>query len=102
MAELQNAVAQDVGLGYTGYAASCRASIADATTWTWALIIIGVLVILASFIIQAVIRSGSASRAAASAPTTAAQIEDLARLRDKGLVTAEEFEWKRQEILRRS
>jgi hypothetical protein len=30
------------------------------------------------------------------------QIEELARLLDKGLVSPEEFEWKRQELLRRA
>lgn len=103
VAELMDAMAQDSGLGITNYAAECRASVADATTWTWVLILLGVLVLLGSIIIMAVIRAGQANRAAtAAAPTTAAQIEDLARLRDKGLVTPEEFEWKRQELLRRS
>jgi hypothetical protein len=97
-----DAIAQDSGLGITNYAVECRASIAEATTWTWVLIIIGVLVVLGSAIIMAIIRSGQASRAAAAPPTTASQIEDLARLRDKGLVSPEEFELKRQELLRRS
>lgn len=102
VAEYMDAIASDSGLGATSYAANCRSSISEATTWTWVFLIIGVMVLLASFIIQAVIRSGQASRATATVPTVAAQIEDLARLRDKGLVTPEEFEWKRQELLRRS
>lgn len=103
LAELQDALSRDVGLGFTNYAEECRANIAGATLLTWVLIGIGVAVLLTSCLIQAVIRSGQASRAAtAAAPTTAAQIEDLARLRDKGLVTPDEFEWKRQELLRRS
>jgi hypothetical protein len=102
VAELMDAMAQDSGLGYTGYAAECRSRIAEATGWVWALVLIGVLVLLASAIIMAVLRSGPANRQLALAPTAVSQIEDLARLRDKGLVTPEEFEWKRQELLRRS
>ncbi|MBT2594067.1 SHOCT domain-containing protein [Arthrobacter sp. ISL-72] len=105
VAEYMDALSLDNGLGYTGYAAECRASIADATALTWVLVVIGVIVLLASFLIQAVIRSGQSNRppaAPAEAPTVASQIEDLARLRDKGLVTPEEFEWKRQDLLRRS
>ncbi|WP_115787463.1 SHOCT domain-containing protein [Arthrobacter silvisoli] len=98
-----DAMAQDSGLRGTEYAADCRANIADATTLTWTLILLGVVVVLGSVIIMAVIRAGQANRATTPAvPTIAAQIEDLARLRDKGLVTPEEFEWKRQELLRRN
>lgn len=68
----------------------------------WVLILLGLLIVLASAIIMAVLRSGQTNRVVTSAPTLASQIEDLARLRDKGLVTPEEFEWKRQELLRRS
>lgn len=57
---------------------------------------------LASFLIQAVIRSGHANRAPVVVPTAALQIEELARLRDKGLISPEEFEWKRQDLLRRA
>lgn len=102
VAELMDAMARDGGLGYTRYAAECRSSIAAATVWVWVLILIGVLVLLASAIIMAVLRSVQANRQLAPAPTTASQIEELARLRDKGLVTPEEFERKRQELLRRS
>lgn len=103
-AELMDALAREYGLGVTSYEAACRSSIAEATARTWVLIIIGLMVLFASFIIQAIVRSGQANRAAvtASTATVSVQIEDLARLRDKGLVTPEEFEWKRQELLRRS
>lgn len=99
-----DALAREYGLGVTSYEAACQSSIAEATARTWVLIIIGLMVLFASFIIQAIVRSGQANRAAvtASTATVAVQIEDLARLRDKGLVTPEEFEWKRQELLRRS
>lgn len=104
VADFMDAIAQDSGLGQTTYAADCRESIASATVWVWVLILIGVLLILGSAII--VLRSAQASRAATPAarpmPTAASQIEELARLRDKGLVTPEEFEWKKQDLLRRS
>jgi hypothetical protein len=101
VAELADAMALEGGLGRMGYAAECRADIAAATVWVWVLILIGVLVVLGSAIIMAVLRSGQANRPTAPAATAAAQIEDLARLRDKGLVSPEEFEWKKQELLRR-
>lgn len=101
VAEYMDALSQDNGLGFTSYAAECRSDIAAATVWVWVLILIGVLVALASAIIMVVLRSGHVGRQVAVAPTAAAKIEDLARLRDKGLVSPEEFELKRQEILRR-
>lgn len=104
IAEYMDALAQDSGIRGTTYAADCKESITSATVWVWALILIGVLVVLASAIIMAVLRSAQAPRAATPAPqavrTPASQIEDLARLRDKGLVTPEEYERKKQELLR--
>lgn len=106
VSEYMDAIAQDSGLGRTTYAADCRDNIASATVWVWVLILIGVLLILASAIIMAIFRAAHASRAAIPAaqpmPTTASQIEELARLRDNGLVTPEEFEWKKHDLLRRS
>ena len=105
VAEYMDALAQDAGLGPTTYAADCKDKIESATAVVWVLVLIGVLLILASAIIMAILRSAQKSRAAIPAaqvmPTAATQIEDLARLRDKGLVTPEEFELKRQELLRR-
>lgn len=102
VAAYMDAIAPEYGLGVTNYAAQCRDSIAGATALTWTLIVLGIIVLLASFLIQAVIRSGQINRAPVVVPTAASQIEELARLRDKGLVSPEEFEWKRQELLRRA
>ncbi len=100
VAEYMDALSQDNGLGSMGYAAECRADIASATVWVWVLILLGVLIVLASAIIMAVLRSGHTPRQVGPIQTPASQIEDLARLRDKGLVTPEEFERKKQELLR--
>ncbi|WP_456507468.1 SHOCT domain-containing protein [Arthrobacter sp. TE12232] len=50
---------------------------------------------------MAIIRCSQASRTKTAKPTVASQIEDLARLRDKGLLTPDEFELKRPELPRR-
>ncbi len=104
VAEYMDALAPEYGLGRTTYAAECRSNLAEATGWVWTFILLGVIVALASAIIMAVLRSGQSSRASAitAPPTAASQIEHLARLRDQGLVTPEEFEWKKQDILRSS
>jgi hypothetical protein len=52
-------------------------------------------------IIRAIVRSGRVSQTGTTAPTVAVQIEELARLHNLGLVSREEFEWKRAELLRR-
>lgn len=101
VAEYMDAISLDNGL-VTHFAAGCRSKIADATMVTWILIILGVIVMLASFLIQAVIRAGQRTSPTPVAPTMATQIEDLARLRDKGLITPEEYEAKRQELLGRA
>lgn len=104
LAEYMDALAPEYGLGRTTYAAECRSSLAEATGWVWAFVLLGVLIILASAIIMAVLRSAQGNRATAvpTLPTAASQIEHLARLRDHGLVTPEEFEWKKRDILRSS
>lgn len=104
VADYMDAIAQDSGFGRTTYAADCKDNIESAAVWVWVLILIGVLLILASAIIMAILRTAHAPRMRNSSgqPTAASQIEDLARLRDKGLVTPEEFEWKKQDLLRRS
>lgn len=106
VAEFMDAIAQDSGLGRTTYAADCRDNIESATVWIWVLILTGVLLILASAIIIAILRSAHSALVATSSAqpmlTITSQIEELARLRDKGLVTPEEFEWKKQDLLRRS
>lgn len=101
VAKLKDALSSDYGLGITSYAAECKESIDAASTWTWVLIIVGVLVLLGSVIIRAILRSTQPNRETNVRPTIASQIEDLARLRDQGLITPEEFEWKRMDILRR-
>lgn len=102
MAEYMDAYAPAYGYS-SDYAADCQVDMVSATTTTWILIGLGVLVTLASALIMATIRSGARGRAAEAPPavqTMASRIEDLARLRDKGLVSPEEYEWKRQELLR--
>lgn len=95
MADYMDAYAPVYGY-QTDYAGDCVADLASATTTTWILIGLGILVALVSALIMATIRSGT-SRSAAVAPevqTMASKIENLARLRDKGLVTDEEYERK--------
>lgn len=90
--------------GYsTDYASECREDMVGATATTWVLIGLGVLVSLVSALIMATIRSGRSkvSTALPAVETLATRIEDLARLRDKGLISPEEYEWKRQELLSR-
>lgn len=101
IAEYMDAYAPTYGYR-TDYAGECVAALASAKTTTWVLIGFGILVSLASALIMATVRAGK-SRAATAAPAVqsmASKIEDLARLRDQGLITAEEYEWKRQELLR--
>lgn len=101
MAEYMDAFAPEYGYR-SDFAGGCVADLASAVTTTWILIGLGILIALVSALIMATVRSGS-SRAAAAAPAAqslASKIEDLARLRDQGLVSAEEYEWKRRELLR--
>ena len=83
-----DAVAPEYGLGRTTFAAECRSNLAEATGWVWALVLLGVLVLLASAMIMVVLRSAQGNRATAvsALPTAASQIEHLARLRDQGLL----------------
>lgn len=91
-------------IGGSGAAASCRESIASANIVTWALIAIGVILFVAGLIMRSINRSRplrTEQSVAPAAPGIGAQIEDLARLRDQGLLTPEEFEAKKAELLAR-
>lgn len=88
-----------VGLG--GFEADCMEDIGQAAVWTWLLIIVGIAMILVAIIVATISKAGAASQEAAAAPSGAGQIEELARLRDNGLISNEEFEAKKAEILSR-
>lgn len=85
---------------YGGATARCKASIASAAVPTWILIVLGVILVITAIIVRS-IGNSRPSVAAAPAPTVATQIEDLSRLKEQGLVTDEEFESKRAELLSR-
>ncbi|MFD1211495.1 SHOCT domain-containing protein [Arthrobacter sp. GCM10027362] len=80
----------------------CQEQAAAQGFWVWGLIGAGVLVFLVGVIVRSITnRPVAASVQAAPAPTAASQMEDLARLRDSGLISEEEFETKRRELLHR-
>lgn len=99
VAAYADAYGLDNGYGYGGFEAQCEANIADATVTTWVLIGFGVLIALVSALIMATIRSGHSRRTASAPQGLVSRIEDLARLRDKGLITTAEYEKKRLELI---
>ncbi|HEX9086149.1 MAG TPA: SHOCT domain-containing protein [Arthrobacter sp.] len=85
---------------YGGAADECKNSIASASVPTWILIVLGIVMIVTAFILRSVANRPTVAPAA-PAPSVASQIEDLSRLKQQGLVTDEEFEAKRAELLSR-
>lgn len=83
-----------------GGASSCRQSITSAAVPTWILIVLGIILVLTSIVLRAITNNRAGTPApAASAPSVATQIEDLARLHKQGLVNDDEFETKRAELM---
>lgn len=89
-------------MGGYGGAAECRRNIASAAVPTWVLIVLGIVLVLTGIIVRSIGNSGpTATAAMQTGPSIATQIEDLSRLKEQGLVSAEEFDDKRAELLRR-
>lgn len=89
-------------MGGYGGAAECRRNIASAAVPTWVLIVLGIVLILTGIIVRSIGTSRPTVTAVAhTGPSIATQIEDLSRLKEQGLVSVEEFDAKRAELLRR-
>ena len=96
----------DTGRGGNDAVASCNQSIASLTIPTWTLIWLGIALVLTAIVVGVIVWAIGNSRpamvAAAPAATTAAtQLEALTRLRGQGIISDEEFDAKRAEVLDR-
>lgn len=87
-------------MGGYGGASDCRRSIASAAVPTWILIVLGIVLVLTAIVVKTIGNNRGVAVPTAT-PGAAAQIEDLTRLKDKGLITQAEYEAKRAEMLRR-
>ena len=85
---------------YGGGVSQCKSAIAAHAVPTWILIVLGVILVLTGIIVRS-IGNNRPSVVTVPAPTVASQIEDLSRLKAQGLVSDEEFEAKRAELLSR-
>lgn len=87
--------------GFGGATRACEKSIAAAAVPTWILIVLGIVFILMGILIRAIGKNRTPGRAEAPAvPSVASQLEDLARLKDKGLITIGEYDLKRTFLMR--
>lgn len=88
-------------MGGNGGMASCNRSIAAMAVPTWILIVIGIVMVLTAILVRSIGNYRPTSAVAPVAPSVAAQIEDLSRLKGQGLISDEEFNTKRAELLSR-
>lgn len=97
VAELYDSLRGSLG----GAASSCEKSIAAAAVPTWILIVLGIALILVGIIIRAIGKNRATGTVAApTEPTIASRLEDLARLKDQGLISIPEYDLKRTELMR--
>lgn len=93
------------GTRYGSAVADCKDAIAAAATPTWFLIGLGVVLVLAGVIVMSITNRPAGSpvvqAAAPPAPSVTAQLEELARLKEQGLISDDEFDAKRTELLAR-
>ncbi|MHA7209515.1 SHOCT domain-containing protein [Arthrobacter sp. MDT1-65] len=98
VAELTDAMMYEGGLGFGSNEADCIQEIASAAALTWALVGIGILTLLTWLIVRAITR---ATPRGPVQPTVGSQIHDLAALRAQGIISDEEFEAKKTDLLSR-
>jgi hypothetical protein len=96
----------DAGRGGNTAVTSCNQQIAALTVPTWLPIVLGIALIVIAFVGAVIVWTIGNSRstvvsAAPAAPSVATQLEDLTRLKDQGIISAEEFDAKRAELLDR-
>lgn len=87
-------------MGGYGGEAECQQNIAAAGVPIWILIVMGIVLVLTGVIVRA-ISNNRPDVVQAQVPSLASQLEDLARLKDQSLISAEEFDVKRAELLKR-
>lgn len=88
---------------FGGAAAECESKISGSLVWVIALIGLGVILFAVGMIMRTIAKNRPAGT---GTPGTAqqgigSQIEELSRLRDQGLITPEEYELKKSELLSR-
>ncbi|MHA7191133.1 SHOCT domain-containing protein [Arthrobacter sp. MDT2-16] len=98
VAELTDAMMYEGGLGFGSNEADCIQDIASASAVTWALLGLGVLTLLTWLIVRAI--TGATPRGPVQ-PTVGSQIQDLAGLRAQGIISDDEFEAKKTDLLSR-
>lgn len=97
----------DAGRGGNSAVTSCNQSIASMTIPTWTLIWLGIALVVTAIVVAVIVwtignsRPAAVPAVAAAAPSVATQLEDLSRLKDQGVISAEEFNTKRAELLAR-
>ena len=97
VAELYDTLGGSLG----GAARSCEKSIAAAAVPTWILIVLGIALVLVGIIVRAIGKNRAAAlKVVSGEPTVASRLEDLARLKDQGLITVAEYDLKRTELMR--
>lgn len=73
--------------GFGGATRACEKSIVAAAVPTWILIVLGIVFVLMAILLRAIGKNRTPGRVEApAAPSVASQIEDLARLKDKGFI----------------
>jgi uncharacterized membrane protein len=87
-------------MGGYGGAAECRRNIASMAVPTWIFIVLGIVLVLTGIIVRSIISNRGAA-VIQQPPSVAAQIEDLSRLKEQSLISDEEFNTKRAELLTR-
>lgn len=87
--------------GFGGATRACEKSIAAAAVPTWILIVLGIVFVLVAILLRAIGKTRAAGKVTApAAPTIASRIEELARLKDQGLISVSEYDLKRTELMR--
>ncbi|QYF88500.1 SHOCT domain-containing protein [Arthrobacter sp. PAMC25284] len=86
---------------FGGYGASCDKSIASMAVPTWILIVVGIALILTGIIVRAIGSSRPAVMAAPAVSAVESEMDILSRIHAKGLLSDEEYEAKRAELVNR-
>jgi hypothetical protein len=96
----------DIVAGGNGAMALCNRNMPVYAGLTWSLLLPGIALIVIALILRSKSKKRTASAvlatpspAPSSSPSVVARMEDLSRLKDQGLISVDEFDAKRQELL---
>lgn len=87
-------------VGGNGAMSLCNRNMPFYAGLTWSLLLLGIALIVTALVLRSASKKRTATAVGpAPSPSVVSKMEDLSRLKEQGLITPEQFDAKRQELL---